>query len=98
MELRDLLLVFVSGSGGVVIYWLMEHIPALANLQAEYKRYVSLLLSGLLPIPFWLLGIVMQYWPAPVDWRAWVEAIFALAAGAIIASQALHGRKQLRDV
>jgi hypothetical protein len=98
MELRDLLLVFVSGGGGVVIYWLMERVPALANLQAEYKRYLSLALSAALPVPFWLLGIAMQYWPAPVDWRAWVESIFALAAGAIIASQALHGRRQLRDV
>lgn len=98
MELRDLLLVFISGGGGVVVYWLIEHIPALANLEAEYKRYVSLVLSALLPIPFWLFGILMQYWPAPADWRAWVESIFAIAAGAIIASQALHGRRQLRGV
>lgn len=97
MELRDLLLVFVSGGGGVVVYWLLEHVPALAALQSEYKRYVSLLLSAVLPIPFWLFGIAMQYWAAPADWRAWVESIFAIAAGAILASQGLHGRKQLRD-
>lgn len=98
MELRDFLLIFVSGGGGVVVYWLMENVPALAGLASEYKRYLSLLLSALLPIPFWLLGIAMNYWSAPVDWRAWVEAIFAIAAGAILASQAVHGRKQLRDV
>jgi hypothetical protein len=98
MELSDLLLIFVSGGGGVVVYWLLENIPALAGLASEYKRYLSLVLSGLLPIPFWLLGIAMNYWPAPGDWRAWVESIFAIAAGAIIASQAVHGRRELRDV
>lgn len=96
MELSDFLLIFVSGGGGVVVYWLMERIPALANLAPEYKRYLSLLLSGLLPIPFWLAGIAMNYWPAPVDWRGWVEAAFAIAAGAILASQAVHGRQKLR--
>lgn len=98
MELRDFLLIFVAGGGGVVVYWLLENVPALAGLASEYKRYLSLLLSGVLPIPFWLLGIAMAYWPAPTDWRGWVESIFAIAAGAILASQAVHGRKQLRDV
>jgi hypothetical protein len=96
MELRDLLMVLISGGGGVVVYWLLEHVPTLANLSPEYKRYASLILAALLPIPFYLLGVAMQYWPAPVDWRAWVEILFAIAAGAVIASQAVHGREQLR--
>lgn len=97
MELKDFLLIFVSGGGGVVVYWLLEHVPALETLQSEYKRYVSLILAALLPLPFYLMGVAMQYWPAPADWRAWIEALFAIAAGAVLASQAVHGRKQLRD-
>lgn len=97
MELQDFLLIFVSGGGGVVVYWLLETVPFLANMQAEYKRYASLILAGLLPIPFYLLGVAMQYWPAPVDWRAWVESLFAIAAGSLLASQAVHGRRQLRE-
>lgn len=97
MELQDFLLIFVSGGGGIVVYWLLEHVPALANLSSEMKRYVSLALAAMLPIPFYLLGVAMQYWSAPADWRSWVESLFAIAAGAVIASQAVHGRRQLRD-
>ena len=96
MELKDFLLIFVSGGGGAVVYWLMEHVKFLANLEPEWKRYVSLALAGVLPIPFWLFGIAMNYWMPPVGWRAWVEAIFALAVGAILVSQGLHGRMKLR--
>ena len=95
MGLKDLvLLLMVPGSGGLV-YYLMEKVPFLVGLPAEAKRYVSLFLSGLFPVLAWLVGIAMLYWQAPGDWRAWVEAIFAVAAGGIITSQALHGRLQL---
>jgi hypothetical protein len=96
MGLKDLLLVFVSGGGGAVVFWLMGHVGFLMRLSAEYKRYASLILAGVLPIPFWLAGVAMQYWAAPPTWRGWVEIIFALAAGAILVSQGLHGRTQLR--
>ena len=96
MSLRDALLILVSGGGGAVVYWLMENIKFLKALYPDHKRYVSLGLSMLLPVLAWLVMLAMSYEPAPTNWQGWVESIFALAAGAIIVSQGLHGAIQLK--
>ena len=96
MDLRDLILLIMTAGSGGAVYWLMENVPFLKQLTPEYKRYTSLLLSGLLPVLAWLAGIGMAYFAPPETWRGWIEAIFAVAAGGIITSQGLHGALQLR--
>ena len=96
MQLRDILLVLMTAGAGGAVYWLMENVGFLRNLAPEWKRYVSLALSALIPVLAWLVGALMLYWDAPGDWRAWIEAIFAVAAGGIITSQSLHGALKLR--
>jgi hypothetical protein len=95
MTVKDFLLLLMSAGSGGVVYWAMESFAWLKNLKPEAKRYVSYGLAALLPVVGWLLGIGMDYWESPIGWRAWVEAVFALAAGAIIVSGGLHGRLQL---
>lgn len=96
MTLKDALLILVSGGGGAIVYWLMENVKFLKNLAPDYKRYASIGLSMLLPVLAWLVMIAMSYEQAPSTWQGWIESIFALAAGAIIISQGLHGALQLK--
>jgi len=95
MSLREALLAVLSGGGGIVVYWLMEFIPQLKELRADYKRYASLVLSGLLPVLAWLVLLGMGYEQPPATWQAWVERVFALAAGALLVGQGIHGAKKL---
>ena len=95
MTLKDVLLVLMAAGSGGLVYFLMEQVAFLANLPAMWKRIVSLALSGVIPVLAWLIGIAFLYWVAPVGWRAWLEAIFAIAAGGIITSQGLHGALKL---
>ena len=98
MELRDLLLILMTAGSGGLVYWLMETVPWFKALPADWKRYVSLALSGAVPVLAWLIGVGMAYWSAPAGWRGWIEAIFAVAAGGIITSQTLHGALKLRKL
>ena len=94
--MRDLILVLMTAGSGGVVFWLIDTIPFLMQLPADLKRYVSLFLSCLVPVLAWLVGILMAYWTAPDTWRAWVEAVFAVASGGIITSQTLHAALRLR--
>ena len=95
MELRDWLMVLMSGGSGAVVYWLMENIPWLAELRPDHKRYASLALSVLIPILAWLAMLGLGYQPLPETWQAAVETIFALAAGALLVGQGIHGARNL---
>lgn len=96
MSLKEALLAVLSGGGGWLTYVLMEHVPAFKKIKRpDHKRYVSLLLSGLLPVLAWLVLLGMGYESAPATWQAWVERVFALAAGALIVGQGIHGAKKL---
>lgn len=96
MSLHDALMVLVSGGGGAIVYWLMEHVQFLAELRPDYKRYAALALAALLPILGWLAMLAMGYDAPPDRWQGWVEQMFALAAGAILVSQGVHGAVALR--
>lgn len=96
--LKDILLAVVTMGAGGAVYWLMENVPFLKGLAADWKRYVSLALGALIPVACWLIGVAMAYWAAPETWRAWIEAIFAVAMVGITTSQAIHGATKLRGV
>ena len=95
MELHDWLMALMSGGSGAVVYWLMENVAWLARLRPDHKRYASLALSVALPILAWLAALALRYVPAPETWQAAIETIFALAAGALLVGQGLHGARQL---
>ena len=97
MNLQDLLLLLMAAGSGGLVFWLMENVKFLAGLSPEYKRYTSLLLSGLIPVAAWLIGVLMAYWAPPETWRGWIEAIFAVACGGVLTSQALHGALRLAN-
>ncbi|MFA5635919.1 MAG: hypothetical protein WC977_08430 [Anaerovoracaceae bacterium] len=97
LSLAGFLTWLTSAAGAAAAtYWLMENVKWFKVLDPEPKRYVSLALSGSIPVVFWLLMVLMGYTGAPGTWRAWVEAIFAIAAPAVIGAQGLHGALKLR--
>lgn len=96
MELREFLSLLVSGGAGAVVFWLMESVPVLVSLRADYKRYASLGLAVVLPVAAWLAMVGLGYQVPPETWQGWVERVFALAAGAIVVSQGVHGALRLR--
>jgi len=96
-QLYQMLQWFVAGGGaGVVSYWLMERVPQLANLAAEYKRYASVALSAVLAMVAYSLAVALNYQASPGDLQGWLEALFAAASVAVGLSQVIHGRVKLR--
>lgn len=96
MTLADALLLVISGGAGGLVYWLMENVPALKALRADWKRYISWFLSALLPILAWLAAVALGYLPAPGSWQGVVEQLFALLFVAFSASQGVHAALKLR--
>lgn len=96
MELREFLSLLVSGGAGAVVFWLMERVPFLAELRPDHKRYASLGVAIVLPVVAWLAMVGLGYQVPPESWQGWVERVFALAAGAIVVSQGVHGALRLR--
>ena len=95
MTLRDLIVLLMTAGSGGLVFALMEKVAYLKNLPPDLKRYASLLLSMLIPVLAWLIGIGMAYFTPPDTWRAWIEAIFAVGAGGLLTSQTLHGALRL---
>lgn len=85
-----------SGGAGTAAFWLMENVKWLTARPAIEKRWWAFGLSGGLAIGAWGIGIAMRYFPLPIDWRAWIEGLFAVAAPAIVASQGLHAMLKLK--
>lgn len=95
MTFHDLILLLMTAGSGGLVFLLMDNIAYLKNLPPDLKRYASLLLSVLIPVLAWLAGIGMAYFTPPGTWRGWIEAIFAVGAGGVLTSQALHGALRL---
>lgn len=98
MTLQDFLVWVLSGGGaGIVAYWLMQRIEERANVSAEMKRYLSLLLAALAAVLAYFGSVWIGYEPQPETVKTWIEAVFSVIAIAIAASQAIHGFMRLRD-
>ena len=97
MTLQDFLVWIISGGGvGIIAYWLMERIGERANLSAEWKRYLSLLLAALVAVAAYGGSVAIGYEPQPETVAAWIEGVFAVIAVAVGLSQAIHGFTRLR--
>ena len=99
--LRDAILYVLNGGAGAVVGWLFEHVAFLkewlGGLRDDYARYVTWGASILVTLLLWGVALAMTYEPVPVDWRAAIERIFALAALSITGSQVYHAVTVLRN-
>lgn len=91
MELKDTLLFLSTTGAAVVVFWMMGTYPELSGLPSSWKRFVAFALTAGIAIAAWLVQVVMLYQVAPVDWRAWVEVLFAVGGGSIGLNQLIHG-------
>jgi len=87
--------IIADGGAGVLAYWLMERVKALAELTPEPKRYASWAIAGVLAIAAYLVSMVFGGVAVPGEWREWFEVLFNVALGAIMVGQAAHARLQL---
>lgn len=70
MELKDFLL-SILGSGAAIgagVFLMLEKIAAFNALDAEAKRWVVMLVSGVLGIAAWGVALFLGYIPAPDVW------------------------------
>lgn len=96
MTLNDALLLIVGGGGGAIVFWLMENVTAIKELRPDYKRYLSWILSGVIPVAAWLLMLLMGYEAEPESWRQVIERVFALLFVAFTSNQGAHAVVVLR--
>jgi len=85
-----------GGTGaGIVSYWVMTKLPW-KEAQSELKRYTSLALAVVIAWAAWFLLLWGGVQAMPGVWQSWLEQLFAVAVPALLASQSLHGAKDLR--
>ncbi len=97
-ELREILVWVTTAGAGVLAYWLVEEVAWLAQLAPKAKRFASFGLTAILALAAWGVQLVMAYAETPVGWRAWVEAVVAIVAAAIVVAQGVHGARDLAPV
>ena len=84
---------WLMGPGGAVLgYWLMENLPVLINLRPPIKRYVGILLPGIIALAGWMSMALVGYAPMPTTTLARFEAMFAVFVAAI-GAQLIHARR-----
>ena len=79
---------------GVLAYHIVAR-TRLNLLPPAEKRWAAFLIAGLIAVAFWAAQIAMLYAPEPIGWRAWIEGAVAVICAAIVASQAVHGARDL---
>jgi len=96
-ELLKLALFWLVGGGGsaVATYFAVERIRPLAELQSEYKRWVSLGLAAVLSMAAYAGAVGLNYVDAPIGWQAWLESLFAVGGLSAGLGQLIHGRAKL---
>jgi hypothetical protein len=84
----------ISGGGaGFLVYWAVEKFDLFASVRPSHKRYAVMALAGALSCLAFGALVLMHYTAQPLDWRAWVEALFTVAAIGSGASQVFHARR-----
>ena len=109
MTLHEALLWLMGAGAGVLAHYALrrlEHSVTLrepwrwlrywfGSLHSDDKRWTAWFVTGIIAIAAYLLVLVMQFRLPPVEWRGWVQELFAVVAAAIIAGQVQHGRVDL---
>ena len=94
MNIQQILTWLLSVGFGAVVYWLMEHVPALADMSPRWKRFASVVV---LPITLACLAfgaaLASGYQAASDDWQGIVTGLMVYIVTAI--SQVLHGQRKL---
>lgn len=100
-NLKDLLVLIVYGGlGGVIAYqlcnWLFTKKP---DWDFLINREVSILMSCIVSVVAWLIGIALEYFkmPAPTV-KDWLEAIFVVVGPIYLGSQISHGIQKSRAI
>jgi len=101
MQLSEFLMSLVAsgilgGLGMPLLAWIESRWPWLAQAEPWVRRAGAWIIGcGLGVLPY-LVQVLMQYEPAPSDWRGWVEQLFAVAFVAITANQGVQilGKKR----
>jgi hypothetical protein len=88
--------ILTNGGAGWFTWFLMSKIKWFAGMDADYKRYWSLGIAAVVAGAAWGLGMLMNYYPVPTDWRSGLEMAFATIGVAIVSSQLIHGAVDLR--
>ena len=94
MDWKTILDWVVAGPGaGIIAYAALEEWGK--ALTPKAKRYVSILGTAALVAAGYAASVWWGYHEAPVDAKAWIEAIAPLIVVATGVSQLVHGAKQL---
>jgi len=85
-----------AGGFGVVIYWLMEQVPWLAEMPPKWKRLVSVVgLPVFLAVITYAVAVWQGYEPTPADWQSMIVGAVLYIVTAV--SQVIHGEKKLPE-
>jgi hypothetical protein len=95
MELEKILVWVTTPGAAWLAYWLINNVAWLSAKGPRAKRFWACGISAGLAIAAYLAQIAMQYQPAPVEWRAWIEALVLVGTTAFGLATLIHGAKDL---
>jgi hypothetical protein len=96
MDLVSVLAWIAGGSGAGLLSFKMMNWITWQPAQSELKRYASLAMAVVLAWAAWFVLAWLGVETLPAIPQDWLVKLFAIAAPAIIAGQALHGATSLR--
>lgn len=94
--LSQLILWIVTGGGASALaYWLIDHVPFLANLASKPKRLASVGLTLSMGFLAYGLSIAVGYDSSPANLVEFTETAFALGGLILAGSSLIHGWRDL---
>jgi hypothetical protein len=99
LTLEHFLLTIIGGAGaiGPSVFYALEKTPVFCALDAEYKRWVVAIVTGILSVSAWALALNLGYIPEPDIYtsRYYAEAIWQngiiSGAFAFMSASLIHG-------
>ena len=80
----------LGGFAAPFLQWIESKWMWLAEAEAWVRRLLAWIVACALGVLPYLWQVAMLYEPCPMDWREWVEKLFAVAFVAITANQGVH--------